>query len=215
MEMKKVLFTITMLLALLGPAHAAVVYTDTDDTPFHTWKDFDLDQNGSFDIALSWDYDNWLAETTAGALIPLGANTDNGFAASGSLALKMNNGDTIDGTLSYGNDTVLLNEYWDDWDYTYYKWGDWDNMGQEESAYLGFQFAGDEGLHYGWMQVRVDPSSLYITLFDMAWEDEAGKAILAGDMGSPVPVPGTIGLMAAGLLGLVGIQRKKKTTLIV
>ncbi len=210
--MKQLKLTVTIILAFLlssGIASAQIQYTLVDDIAFHEFKYYDLDQNGSADIALSWDYDNFQYETEASAVIPLGANAQNGFVSTGSLATKMEANDLIDGSLSFTNDAVLLNEYLDTWDNTYYKWGNWDNMNPGESAYVGFRFADEnDDLYYGWMRVYIDPSYLYITLFDMAWEDEVGKAILAGDSGSTVPVPGTLGIMLAGLLLLTAVKRQ-------
>lgn len=200
-----------MILAfLLGSTSvsAQIVYTDVADVTFHEWKDFDLDQNGSADIALSWDYDNWLDDTKASAMIPLGADAVNGFIQSNNKAIKMAKNDLINGSRSFTDDAVLLNEYWDEWDYSYQRWGDWDNMNPDDAAYLGFRFANGSDLHYGWMRLHIDPSTLYITLFDMAWEDEAGKAILAGDTASAVPVPSTLGITLAGLLLLTAVKRQ-------
>ncbi len=197
--------TAVLLLVLIlaaGTSSAAVVYTDVEDTPFHTWIDFDLDQNSSSDVALSWYYDDWMDETTATAAVPYNAAPDNGFAQSGYQALKMEKDQVIGQALSFEGDVIMLSQSYD-WDSGGYStWGNWGNMGPEEFAFLGFQFAGDKGLHYGWFRVRVDPSTLYITLFDMAWENQAGKAILAGDMGSQVPVPSSFALFSLGLLAL-------------
>ncbi len=90
--------------------------------------------------------------------------------------------------------------------------GDWQNL-TGSTGYAGFNFYStiDEAWHYGWMLLEVDSADdSAITLHSYAWEMDANTAIIAGNTGSPVPVPGAVWLMGSGLLGLVGIQRKKK-----
>jgi len=172
-------------------AFAGIVYTDLGGITTHSSEYYDLDQNGTSDIGVVWNYDDWADDTSAEASSPFGAPTDNGFVNAGALAVKLSVGDVIDAGRSYRGDTVMLSRYWDDYDWTYSTWGEWDAMEESETGYLGFQFVDDASeLHYGWIQANVDPETQYITLVDMAWEDIANTAIIAGDMGSPVPVPG-------------------------
>ncbi len=219
--MKKIMTAgcITLLFACPTTGSAAISYTDFEDITTHSSHYFDVDGDGISDVGVVWSYDDYF-DTTAEASIPLGANAANGFAQAGYLASplqagylasRLSPGDTIDESLDYYSEPVMLSVYWDDWDYTYYRWGEWDNMGADETAYLGFQFIdGGNSLHYGWIQASVDPDvNLYITLYDMAWETTANTAIEAGDTGSPVPVPGAVWLLGSGLLGLAGITRKK------
>ena len=205
-----ILIWMAAVLALPGSGLTAIIHQDLGGITTQSSEYFDLDGNGTFDIGVVWNYDDWADDTSAEASLPLGAPSDNGFLASGALALKLTAGDAVDGTGNFRSDTVMLSRYWDDWDWDYVSWGNWDGMGEEESAFLGFRFQDDaSAFHYGWIQARVDPSTQYITLFDLAWENQAGKVILAGDKGSPVPVPGTFSILAAGLLGLTGRLRKQ------
>jgi hypothetical protein len=88
-------------------------------------------------------------------------------------------------------------------------WGNWDNMGPDETAYLGFTFIGDDDqARYGWVQAHVDPNSLYLTVYDFAYESNAGVGIAAGDMGSPVPLPASFVLLATGVFPLAAFRKK-------
>ena len=49
-----------------------------------------------------------------------------------------------------------------------------------------------------------------ITLIDWAYED-TGASIIAGATTSPVPLPGSLGLLAMGASGLAAFRRRKKT----
>ncbi|PIE57922.1 MAG: hypothetical protein CSA33_05505 [Desulfobulbus propionicus] len=209
--MKKIMTAgcITLLFACPTVGSAAISYTDFTDITTHSSHYFDVDGDGTSDVGVVWGYDDWADDTTAEASVPLGANAANGFAQANYLASQLSLGDTIDESLDYYNEPVMLSEYWDDWEYSYSRWGEWDNMGADETAYLGFQFIdGGNALHYGWIQARVNPDNLYITLYDMAWETTANTAIEAGNTGSPVPIPGAVWLLGSALLGLVGIRRR-------
>lgn len=211
---RTILFSLILIIALATlpvTGFAAVVHVDFEDVTTHSSEYFDVDGNGTFDVGVVWNYDDWADDTSAEASLPFGAPSDNGFVASGALAGKLAAGDKINAELNYRSDTVMLSKYWDDWDWDYYTWGNWDNMADGETAYLGFKFLDDDSaFHYGWIQAYVDPETQYITLYDLAWETTAELEITAGDIGSPVPVPAAIWLLASGLLGLAGIKRNKK-----
>ncbi|MCP4115244.1 MAG: VPLPA-CTERM sorting domain-containing protein [Desulfobacteraceae bacterium] len=208
-NMFSLLILAVFLLVAPNAGLAGVIYQDIADVTTHNSEYWDLDNNGSSDVGITWDYEEWDDSNTASAAKPFGAPDGNGFAASGVLSLKMAAGDVIGGSLDFKGDTTMLSRYYDDQDWEYYKWGKWDNMADGDTAYLGFRFQGaDDGDHYGWIQARVNPESQYITIYDLAWESEAGKAIAAGDMGSPVPVPAAVWLLGSGLAGLMGIRKK-------
>jgi hypothetical protein len=211
MKKTNLLFLVLLALALLAiptAGVASVIYQDIADVTTHNSEYWDLDNNGSSDVGVVYNYEDW-DDTTASASKPFGAPVENGFAASGSLSLKMAAGDVIDASLTFKGDSIMLNRYYDYDDWEHYKWGNWDNMAEGDTGYLGFSFKGaDDQAHYGWIQARVNPDNQFIIIHDMAWESEAGKTIAAGDMGSPVPVPGAVWLLGSGIVGLMGYRKK-------
>ena len=210
--MKKyfLIFTLIVFIALPASGFASVEYTNLGNLTTHSCQYYDLDQNGVYDIGVVWSYENWDDSTSAEASLPVGAPDDNGFLASGSLSDKLSQDSIIGADGTYKSDTVMLSKYWDDWDYTYCTWGNWDNMGEQDTAYLGFRFLdSDNAFHYGWIKAYVNPENQYITLYGIAWETTAGKAISAGDIGSAVPVPSAFWLLGAGLTVLAGIKKTR------
>lgn len=71
-----------------------------------------------------------------------------------------------------------------------------------ETAYLGFRFQGEEGVHYGYA-LLTDTTSRGTTILATAWETEPGKAIIAG----AIPEPAT-SLFA--LLGVSFLLRRRR-----
>ena len=206
MKHRSLLTRIILFLTLPAAAPAAIIYSDLNGISTFSSKYFDLDQNGTYDLGVVWSYDDWEG-TTAGASLPIAAADGNGFAASGVLAIKLSAGDTIDTSMNFRSDTVMLNVYEDLWEEE--RWGNWDNMAEGESAYLGFRFLDDgNAIHYGWIEAYINPSSLKISLYGIAWETEAGKSIAAGATGSPVPVPSAFWLLGTGIRGLAGRLRR-------
>ncbi|MGE4559895.1 MAG: hypothetical protein AB7E77_06830 [Desulfobulbus sp.] len=196
----------------LSSADASVFYGDIDELSVTSASAFhwlDVDGNGTADIAFDWSYDSWIEDTCISALTPFGAPTANGFAANQGASLRLAGGDVIDGALTYVSDSAMLSDHYDEWEMEYARWGNWDGMAAEETAYLGFSFVGDDDqIRYGWVRAHVDPGTLFLTVYDYAYEGVPGEGIVAGDMGSPVPLPAGFMLFASGFAALMGWKRK-------
>jgi PEP-CTERM motif len=91
------------------------------------------------------------------------------------------------------------------------------------NAFVGFSFLSGSQLTYGWARVDVDNSAGTLVVKDWAYDApalEGGSAsgdapllggILAGDTGNGfVPEPGTLGMLAIGATGLLGLRRRRK-----
>lgn len=74
------------------------------------------------------------------------------------------------------------------------------------TAYMGVQFAAQDGMHYGW--VRIDAPSFEGggIILDWAYETRPGEAILAG----AVPEPSTWALLSIGGFLFLFCKRKKR-----
>ncbi len=80
-------------------------------------------------------------------------------------------------------------------------------------GFLGFQFNGGTGVQYGWARVDMGGAPLNsFELVDYAWGD-VGESIRAGQTVTPppasAPVPGSLGLLAAGAAGLALTRRRR------
>lgn len=78
-------------------------------------------------------------------------------------------------------------------------------------GFLGFTFDGGGGSQYGWVRVDMSGAPLNsFTIIDFAYGG-INEAITAGQMPvMDVPEPGTVGLLAAGAVGLLALRRKRK-----
>lgn len=75
-------------------------------------------------------------------------------------------------------------------------------------GYLGLTFQDGGNTYYGWARVEVDYSNPDgpITLFEYAYENTPSGSIDAG----AVPEPSTLGLLAAGAVGLSALRRSRR-----
>ncbi len=82
-----------------------------------------------------------------------------------------------------------------------------------QSGYVGVQFVSGGQLHYGWLNVVIDPSGQFVTINSAGYQASAGSTAIAG-LNDPFAVPVPI---IASLLGLAAIgggvffRRRKKS----
>lgn len=72
-------------------------------------------------------------------------------------------------------------------------------------AYIGLSFPINAVNHYGWIRVDVDNAAGTFLIKDWAYESVPGAGITAG----AIPEPSTLGLLAAGALGVSALRRRK------
>lgn len=72
--------------------------------------------------------------------------------------------------------------------------------------YVGLSFPAGPNTYYGWVRVDVTNSTNHFVIKDWAYESVAGTGISAG----AVPEPGTLGLLAAGALGVTALRRNRR-----
>lgn len=209
------------LLITTSTAHSAIVYTDlgTGATPELTtddsWGFINIYGDYTLDLPLDSDpgsarlgYDSftWDGNTTIltyiNSVTPVGEETGNYR-----LVYKLDKNTLVGPGSVWMKDGASLNMLYDEREPDNVD-AYWENMGPDETGFLGFYFETGGNVHYGWAEIGVQADTGIPTLYGYAWEDVAGQTILTG--AGAVPVPGSIGLLAAGLLGLAGIQRKKK-----
>lgn len=75
------------------------------------------------------------------------------------------------------------------------------------NAYIGMSFPEGSDLFYAWIRVDINRSTGYFRIKDWAYNDTPGAAILAGQT---VPEPGSLGLLAAGSIGLAALRRRRQ-----
>jgi hypothetical protein len=74
-----------------------------------------------------------------------------------------------------------------------------------EDGYIGVEFAGASGIHYGWIR-WIGLGGLYARIDQWAWETEPGVPILAG----AVPEPGIMSLLTVAALTLGRRRRYRR-----
>lgn len=142
----------------------------------------------------------WLEEPAAmmsASTVQLAVTPEGGLGSTGFLTL-LNAGDTIDGSLGYGDRGYMvegptINPTW----------------AEGVTGYAGFVFDNGSGPLYGWLQIRFD-SDTDFTVLQVAYED-SGAAIAASQLaGAPIPEPSTAVLLSLGLVGISVFFRKRR-----
>ena len=78
-----------------------------------------------------------------------------------------------------------------------------------EDAYLGFEFQGDDGTHYGWLRIQ-EFAGVGGFFREYAYNDTPGESILAGQ----IPEPSTTVLLIVGFALVVGCRRRNNQGII-
>jgi hypothetical protein len=72
-------------------------------------------------------------------------------------------------------------------------------------AFVGLSFNIGANLNYGWVRVTTNQAAGLLKITGWAYETTPGTGILAG----AIPEPTTLGLLAAGALGVTALRRKR------
>ncbi len=231
--MIKSIFSIMVGIFLICTApvsQAAIVYVDygeagytleqemtTDNTKFTISKnktDFDLDGNAILNIDSTYRYykssgnEKILVETDLDVVGTWAGDYKTGYDVAYKLEKNVLIGEDSSWRETYIT-TYLFFDYIGEEDLTdYYTY--WEDMDEDKTGYLGFSFAdSNDVINYGWAELFLDDATGEVTIYGYAYED-SGQAILTGDTGSPVPVPGSLMLLGSGILGLFGFGHRIK-----
>jgi hypothetical protein len=186
---------------------AAVVYTDNVDisaNSFGALESFQLDLNsdGVDDFTFS-HYFQPQGYCGYGCYIQhFGDSTVDAAGANGAAYGPLIAGQSIGPDTTFSSSQGLGSVYY------YQDQGIW---AQGSTGYLGLKLDVAGQNYYGWARLAIDSYTSGVTLLDYAFENEAGKGILAGQM-AVVPVPAMAPLFAAalGAMGVTSFRRRKR-----
>ena len=78
----------------------------------------------------------------------------------------------------------------------------------DTTGYFGFTFDINGNSHWGWLYAD---RTTGLTIERWGWESDANTQINAGYGTTVIPVPAAVWLFGSGLLGLVGVARRKRS----
>ena len=79
------------------------------------------------------------------------------------------------------------------------------NFGFNTDGYIGLRFGNGPSYNYGWIEISTDGTG-DVTLVAGGYDTTPDEAISAGDMGSAVPAPSSLVMLASGGLGLAAFR---------
>ena len=202
------------LAALAQPAEAKIVYTAVHENAVGV--NLDLNNDGTSDFRICLSTDTYHCTHTTGMRVrpdpevywdalevkPLNAANAVLVSTKGQFASALPSGKQIGIKGKFGK-----NDYWmagEDCSSTCSNVGPWFNV---NSRYLGFKFAIDHKIHYGWARLNVHWLTKKAILTGYAYETIPNKPIIAGKTKGPDVItlePGSLGRLARGSAGRLG-----------
>ncbi len=192
---------------LAAGAAASTAATASADISYSGPQDISIAQFSAVNLNLDGDaYADMLLKNYVflggnyqGALVNFAPGRMVGFSLGLSYASALQQGDLIDatttgsgpfqGSLAYGsgNPNAEFNSVTD--------------------AYIGLEFPINGLSHFGWIRVDIDNAAGTFVVRDWAYNTDPGAGLLAGQ----VPEPSTLGMLAAGALGVAALRRRRST----
>ena len=179
-----------------GSADAALVYSGVQDLPIAQFssQDLNLDGDGYNDILLK----NYVfGGNYQGATVNYAPGKVVGFSTGLNYATALAAGVTIDAAATAGGPFAVSLAYGNNPD---------SQFDHTAGAFIGLEFPINNVSHFGWIRVSIDNSAGTFIVNDWAYNDTPGGAIQTGQ----IPAPGSLGLLAAGALGVNTLRKRRK-----
>ena len=219
--MRKALSILAPVLLAAGAASGAVVYVDLPEPEGFLGgafgqtvsRDFDIDQNGTTDLTFLAGANIFGFYVTAplttrvvhvslfgvlpmypgeeiGSILGLTTNPRAALFPDDPVWTHLNGPAQL--SHSFSADGNIVGGPWHPFDDAY-----------GEDAYLGFEFQGDDGIHYGWLRIH-EFAGVGGFFREYAYNDFPEESILAGQ----IPEPSTTVLLIGGFAFVIGRRRR-------
>lgn len=182
---------------LASSADAAIVYSGDQDILIPQFNSFNLNLDGDayYDILLK-NY-VFFGGNYQGATVNYFPGKVVGFTTGLSYASALAAGVTIDAAATSGGPFAVSLAYGNNPD---------SQFDHTAGAFIGLEFPIAGVSHFGWIRVSIDNSAGTFIINDWAYNDTPGGAIVTGQ----IPAPGSLGLLAAGALGVSTLRKRRK-----
>ncbi len=192
--------------SLAAGAAASVAATNADAQIVYSGiQNIDIAQFGAQDLNLDGDaYNDILLKNYVfggnyqGAYVNFAPGKVVGFTTGLSYATALVEGDMIDAAATAGGPFAVSLAYGNNPD------SQFDNA---TGAFIGLEFPINAVSHFGWIRVTIDNAGGAFTVNDWAYNSVPGEGIKAGR----IPEPSTLGLLAAGGVGLVALRKRRRS----